>query len=98
MNHQSCQIPGVQFSAVTDLADLKILAEDAAQIAPGEEDRSRALPAAKHILLAEMRKSARHSRMPADFADAELIGSPVHTLAQSWTDRAGRPQVGQGLL
>jgi hypothetical protein len=98
MNHQSSQIPGVQLLAVTDLADFKILAKDTAKVAPREENGSRASPAAKHVLFAEMRKGASHASMPSNFANAELISPPVHPFAQSRANRAGRPQVRQGLL
>src|SRR5215218_7963929 len=36
--------------------DVVVLAEDAAEVAPGEEDRPRAAPAAKAVLLAEVRE------------------------------------------
>jgi hypothetical protein len=40
------------------MADVIVLAEDALQIAPGEEDGARAEAAGKHRFLAEMRPGA----------------------------------------
>src|SRR5206468_7515164 len=61
--------------------------KDAAQIAPAEKDRARAVPAAQAIFFAEMRKRAGHARKTATLADADLIVEPVN-LAIAWANAA----------
>ena len=65
------------FCAFTELAGLEILAKDAAQIAPAEKDRARAVPPAQTIFLAEMWKRAGHPRKSSTLAHADLVVEPV---------------------
>jgi hypothetical protein len=61
------------------LADLPVLTEDAAQVAPAEEDRARAAPAADRILLAVVRTEAVHHRAAPGPAHGPLFGlEPIH--------------------
>ena len=64
-----------------------VLAEDAAQIAAGEEDRARAPLAAKAVLLAEVRKVGRDHRVTPDAAETGMVGEAVD-LALAGTDHA----------
>jgi len=56
--------------------DVEVLAEHAPQVAAGEEDRARAVVSAQAILLAEMREMRGDHGLPADRAQAALIGEP----------------------
>jgi hypothetical protein len=67
--------------------DVVVLAEDAAEVAPGEEDRPRAAPAAQAVLLAEMREVGGDDRLPPDRAEAGDVGAAVD-LAAAWADEA----------
>src|SRR5690348_5823193 len=67
--------------------DAEVLAEHAPQVAAGEEDRARAVLAAQAILLTEMREMRGDDRLPADRAQAALIGEAVD-LAQLRADTA----------
>jgi len=57
-DHQSCQALGIAGGARAVPTDVVVLAEYTAEIAPGEENRSRAIPTAKARFLAVMRKGA----------------------------------------
>ena len=54
------------------LADVEVLAEDAAEIAVGEKDGSRSPPAPEAILLPQVRKSTAHHRPPPGLARRPL--------------------------
>jgi hypothetical protein len=68
-----CKLRCADLRTFVELARLEILAENAPQIAPAEEDRARAVPAAQTIFLSKMRKGAGYAREPAAFADADFI-------------------------
>src|SRR5271157_1269640 len=55
------------------LADVPVLAEDAAQVAQAEEDRPRSIPAAQAILLAEVGEGAGDPCITAGMADPRLV-------------------------
>ena len=55
------------------MADVEILAEDAAQVATTEEDRSGAIPAAQALFFAEVRKRAGDSCPSADPANSGFV-------------------------
>jgi len=57
----------------TELARFEVLAEHAAQIAPTEKDRARAIPAAQTIFFTEMRKRAGYACESPAFADSNFI-------------------------
>ena len=71
--HRRRQLAGVQFPPLGKLTDLEILAENAAQVAAAEENRSRPIPAAQAIFFAEVRKGARNPCPPAVLADAGFV-------------------------
>src|SRR6266850_3793484 len=73
IEHDLCELAGTYLGAFAELARLKILTEDTAQIAPAEKNRARPVPAAQTIFFAEMWKRAGHPREPAAFADADFI-------------------------
>ena len=75
--HHPCQSCRPGLGKVAALADVVILAEDAAQVALGEEDRSAAAPAAQWIFLAVVGEEAAHARISADLAGARLPGETV---------------------
>ena len=64
-----------------------VLAEDAAEVAAGEEDRPRAAPAAEAVLLAEVREVGGDHRVPPDRAETGDVGSTVD-LAAARADEA----------
>jgi hypothetical protein len=64
-----------------------VLAEDAAEVAAGEEDRSRAAVTPQAVLFAEVREIGSDDRVPSDRAEAGDVGAPVD-LAAAWTDDA----------
>jgi len=53
--------------------DVEVLAEHTPQVAAGEKDRARPVPATQAILLTKMREMGRDDRLPADRAQATLI-------------------------
>jgi hypothetical protein len=97
-NHDPRQSNSVNFFTLAELASLKVLAENAAEITPTEKDGPRAIPTAQYVLFTEVRKRAGHARVPTYLADAELIRPSVYTFAQAGTCRAGRAEMGEGLL
>jgi hypothetical protein len=56
LEHHLREIGSANLATLASLADVPVLAEDTPQVTEREEDRARALPAAKTILLAEMRE------------------------------------------
>jgi hypothetical protein len=70
------------------MADVEILAEDAAQIAAGKEYRPGAPAADQDALLAEVRADGTDDRPVADAAEANLIVGAVY-LAPTRTECAG---------
>ena len=66
-------------ASLTLLREIPVLAVDAAQVAPAEEDRPGAAPAAQHIFLAVVWPPARDDRALAGAADRALDARPpVH--------------------
>src|SRR5215218_7137836 len=77
--------------------DVVVLAEHTAQVAAGEEDRPRAVPAPQAVLLPEMRKGGGDHGLAADGAQPLVVGQTVH-LAQPRADpTALLPKQGEGL-
>jgi hypothetical protein len=70
------------------LADIGVLAEHAAQVAAGKEDRPRAAPAAQGAFLPGMGAVAAHPGMQPGLADAQFTLGAVHTATQ-WADMTG---------
>src|SRR5215218_6758660 len=66
--------------------DVVVLAEHTAQVAAGEEDRPRAVPAPQAVLLPEMGKVGRDHGLAADGAQPIVVGQTVH-LAQPRANR-----------
>jgi hypothetical protein len=64
--------------SLAQLADLVVLAEDAAQITAGEEDRAAAAPAAQAVFLAAVGKEAGDDGVAANPADGPLVLQPVN--------------------
>ena len=57
--------------------DVVVLAENAPQVAPGEENRARTFPAAQAVLFAEVGEMAAHHRVATRLAYSELVSQPV---------------------
>src|ERR1019366_2662887 len=74
-------------AAFSPPADLVILAEDAAQVAPAEEDRPRTTVAAQAALFAEVGKIAADDRVTSGSADFRLVLDAVH-VAVAWAQDA----------
>jgi len=55
------------------LADVEVLAEDAAKVAPGEEDRTAPTPAAEAVLFTEVGGEAADPRVTASLTDSVTI-------------------------
>src|SRR6516225_3406525 len=70
--------PGRDLLSPTLLAGLPVLAEDAAQIAPVEENRAGADPAPEDVLLAEVVEGSGDARVAARLADGEAVRQEVH--------------------
>jgi len=90
IEHHARKLRRRDLRALAKLARREVLAEHAPQIAPTEKDRARPIPGPQAILLAEMRKRARHPRLPPALAHADLVVEPVN-LAIARTN-ATRPQ------
>src|SRR6266446_7271680 len=73
IEHHLRKLTRRDFGAFTELAGLKILAKNTAQIAPAEKDCARYVPPAQTIFLAEMRERGGDARKPATLADADLV-------------------------
>src|SRR6267143_6795000 len=78
-----CELAGAYLGAFAELARLKILTKDTAQIAPAEKDRARSVPAAQTIFLAKMRKRAGYTRQPA------ALETPILLLNRSISQSRG---------
>jgi len=78
------------------MADVEVLAEDAAQIAAGKEYRSRPPAADQHAFLAEMRTYRADGRLIADAAEADLALAATSS-AHTRTERAGIHGIPQAL-
>jgi hypothetical protein len=77
--------------------DVVVLAEHTAQVAAGEEDRARAVPAAQAVLLPEVREVGGDHGLAADGAQPRVVGQAVH-LAQPRADlTALNPEQGERL-
>src|SRR3990172_4888012 len=63
--------------------------EDAAEVAPGEEDRPRAVPPPEAVLLTEVGEVARHARVAAGLADRGLPLEPVDPAVPRAGDAGG---------
>jgi hypothetical protein len=74
------------------LADIEVLAEDAAQVAVAEEDRARAVPAAQARLFSEVREGAGDHRVAAGLAGGPPVPEPVD-VAIARTGPAARERV-----
>src|SRR5262249_22034657 len=69
---------GRDLCPLTLLAGLPVLTEDAAQVAPAEEDGAGAVPAAEYVLLAEVVKGRGDARVAARLADGEAVRQAIH--------------------
>ncbi len=67
-------------------ADIHVLAEDAAQIAAGEEDRAGAVFARDAGLLPVMRGGAGNARQQGRAAEAARHSLPTHRIAAAGTE------------
>src|SRR5208337_5374059 len=74
-------------TASSQPANFVVLAEDAAQVAPAEEDRSRTTAAAQALFLAEVGKMAADDRVTSGPADFRLVLDAVH-VAVAWAKDA----------
>ncbi|HEY3189476.1 MAG TPA: hypothetical protein VGJ70_18460, partial [Solirubrobacteraceae bacterium] len=77
LQHHRREPSGVGLVSLHLPGHVEVLAEDAAQVAAAEEDRSRAAPAAQAVLFAEVREVRRDRRPAADFAEPALVGQSV---------------------
>ena len=77
--------------ALALLADLPVLAEDAGEVAAGEEDGARPAPSDERALLAEVRPGAVDTRLHPDAAAANLTVRSICT-ALVWAEAARRGQ------
>jgi hypothetical protein len=68
--------PGLR--AVSNMADIEVLAELAPEVAPREEDRAAPIPAAQTVLLTEVCEITANTRIAARFAGCRLIRQPIH--------------------
>ena len=73
VEHDPRQIFRPDFHAGVGLADVVVLAEDAAKIAAGEKDGAAAVPSAQAVLLAVVGSEARHASPPAHPAHAAIV-------------------------
>jgi hypothetical protein len=89
--HHGGQLIFGHFLTVTLMADFKILAKQAQQVAMGEKNGTGSMSADQRFLLTEMRIAAGHPGLFAGMAGAGFIDQPVDT-AFSWTKLAGFEQ------
>src|SRR5262245_11946116 len=87
LEHHAGQLPRPHLDALALLARLEVLAEDAAKVAPGEEDGARPLPAAEDVLLAEVGEVGGDPRVAGGLADGEPAVEAVD-LAVARAERA----------
>ncbi len=78
-HHHLGQFPGRRLDTRSHLADVVVLAKDAAQIAHGKKDRAAAVPATKWVLLSHVGKTTADQGVAADLADGRLVFQSVHT-------------------
>ena len=93
--HHLRQLVGADRAPRPLLADVPVLAEHAAQVAPGEEDGAGAAPATQRRFLAVVRAVARHHRLLAGPADRALDALEAIHPAIAGAQVAG-PQVRPG--
>ena len=77
VEHHSRQLVGLDGVPLALPTGLVVLAEDAAQVAPAEEDGSGAAPAAQAVFFAEVREVAGYDSVAAGLADREPVGQAV---------------------
>src|SRR6266536_2422519 len=77
LQHHGGQLLRPHLKARLLLADVIVLTEHTAQVAPGKEDGTAALPAAQAVLLAKVRKVAGHAGVAAGATDLRLVLQPV---------------------
>src|SRR5262249_34830174 len=77
LQHHGRQLTRPRLLTSALVRGLPVLTEDAFQVAPTEEDGSRALPAAQAVLLAKMGKVAGDLGASAYSADGLLVSQPV---------------------
>jgi hypothetical protein len=77
LDHHRRQPFGLGLEAGPGLADVGVLAEDAAQVAAGEEDGAAAAPAAQAVFLAVVGEVAADPGEAAGQAGGRLVGQPV---------------------
>lgn len=70
------------------VADVEILAENAAKVATGEEYRTRASRSDEYAFLAEMRAYRADYGHLANAAEAEFAAAALYA-ASPWAERAG---------
>jgi hypothetical protein len=87
--HHRRQLLRLHLTPRRELADVVVLAEHAAEVAHGEEDRAAALRAAQAVLLAEVREGRAHLGPAPDAADLGLVGQPVHLAVPGADPAAG---------
>ncbi len=75
VEHHAGQLAAVDFTAGGRLADSVVLAILATQVAPGEEDRPRAPPAAQRVLLSMVRAIGGDPRPQACATATQLLGA-----------------------
>src|SRR5574337_406668 len=85
--HHPREFVGPDLSPCALLAEIEVLAEDAAEVAPGEEYRAASVPPPKTTLLAKMGKITPHSCISAGSADLGLVRQTID-LAVPGTDPA----------
>jgi len=77
-DHHSSQLLTAHRPPHASVADIGVLAEPAAQVAPGEEDRSAPMPARDRRLLAMMRVGGTHDRLLTDTTEGEMPMGSIH--------------------
>jgi len=97
LEHHPRQPAGVDLAAAGSLADLPVLAEDAAEAAPAEEDRARASSPAERWLLSVVRAVSLNDGPLARSADGAPNRLPAVHATPARTQVAVR-QVGAGRL
>src|SRR5207249_9383239 len=70
--------PGHRLAGFDRLADVVVLAEDAAKVAMRKKDGTRAVPSPEAILLTEVREIAAYDRVASRLACGPLLLQPVY--------------------
>ena len=65
--------------ALKSPANVKVLAEDAPQVASGKEDRARALATPQAVFFAKVREVACYHCVTAGLADRKSVFQPIHS-------------------